>query len=165
MRGLAMHNDFTVFPRVVPSGKKVMYYYAYDEKDRRVGPWSTGQTGRTAVRNYCNALVREQRLIPGQGGMPTFAEYARGWWEWETCPYLKDRCKRASLTRSYADANKKILANQLLPYFGKMRLDRISPDEIDCWFDYMAENGYKNTYANTILKSLKTMMNWAVIVN
>jgi integrase len=162
MRGLTMHNDFTVFLRVVPSGKKVVYYYTYDESGKRRGPWSTGLANKTAARNYCIQLIREQRLAQGKGDMPTFAEYARGWWEWETCPYLKDRRKRAVLTQSYADSNKKMLVNQLLPYFGKMRLDRISPDEIDCWFDYMAEKGYKNTYTNTILKSLKTMMNWAV---
>ena len=39
--GFAMHNDFTVFKRSVPSGKKVVYYYAYDENGVRQGPWST----------------------------------------------------------------------------------------------------------------------------
>jgi len=162
MRGETIHNDFTVFLRVVPSGKKVVYYYTYDENGKRVGPWSTGLANKTAARNYCIRLIREQKLAQGQGDMPAFAEYARGWWEWETCPYLKDRRKRAVLTQSYADSNKKMLVNQLLPYFGKMRLDRITPEEVDCWFDYMAEKGYKNTYTNTILKSLKTMMSWAV---
>jgi IS1 family transposase len=90
-----MHNDFTVFSRVVPSGKKVMYYHAYDENGKRVGPWTTGETSRTAARNYCVRLVREKRLIPGRSGMPTFAEYAKDWWDWERCPYLKERRKEA----------------------------------------------------------------------
>jgi hypothetical protein len=38
--GCAMHNDFTVFKRRVPSGKKVVYYYAY------------GAEGSIFVENY-----------------------------------------------------------------------------------------------------------------
>jgi hypothetical protein len=47
MRVFDMHNDFTLFWRVVPSGKKVVYYHAYDENVRRRGPWTTGQTSKT----------------------------------------------------------------------------------------------------------------------
>jgi hypothetical protein len=60
-----MHNDFTLFTRVVPSGKTVVYYYAYDEEDRRLGPWSTGQANKTLARNYCNQLNRQGKLLPG----------------------------------------------------------------------------------------------------
>jgi len=75
MRGIAMHNDFTVFSRVVPSGKRVVYYYAYDESGKRRGPWSTGLASKTAAKNYCNALNRKGKLLPGLGAMPTFAEW------------------------------------------------------------------------------------------
>jgi IS1 family transposase len=112
-----MHNEFTVFSRVVPSGKKVMYYHAYDENGKRVGPWTTGETSRTAARNYCVRLVREKRLIPNRSGIPIFAEYAKDWWDWEKCPYLKEGRKRFTLTRSYADSNRKLLRLQLMPYF------------------------------------------------
>ena len=126
MRGFAMHNDFTVFSRVVPSGKRVIYYYAYDEKGKRRGPWSTCQTSKTAGRNFVYRLLRSGRLIPGRGDAPTFAEYAKGWWEWETCPYLNDRKKRKNLTPSYAKRGKMVTANQLVPYFGNMRLYNVS---------------------------------------
>ena len=46
-----MRNDFTLFFRVVPSGKKVVYYYAYDENGTRKVPWTTGLTNKTAARN------------------------------------------------------------------------------------------------------------------
>jgi integrase len=100
--------------------------------------------------------------MPGKNEVPTFAEYAQNWWDWEKCAYLKDRRKRYELTQAYADTNRKLMRVQLLPYFGKMRLDRITHEEVERWFDYMAENEYKNTYTNTILKTLMTMMNWAV---
>jgi len=61
-----MHNDFTLLRRKVPSGKKVVYYYAYDDEGQRLGPWTTGQVSKTAARNYCNRLNREGKLIPTQ---------------------------------------------------------------------------------------------------
>ncbi|MDR0497928.1 MAG: tyrosine-type recombinase/integrase [Treponema sp.] len=61
----AMHNDFTLFFRTVPSGKNVVYYYAYDDEGNRLGPWTTGQPNKTAAQNYCNRLNRQGKLLPG----------------------------------------------------------------------------------------------------
>jgi integrase len=165
MRGFAMHNVFTVFSRVVPSGKKVYYYHAYNEDGKRVGPWSTGQMTKTAARNYCAKLIREKKLIPGIVGVPTFAEYAKGWWIWETCPYLKDRRKRYNITKSYADNCRNLTENKLVPYFGKMKLDRISHDILEKWIDDLTAEDYKNSYINSLMKILKVMLFWAVKKN
>jgi hypothetical protein len=86
-----MHNDFTLFKRKVPSGQKVVYFYAYDSAGKRLGPWSTGEATLMAGRNYCNRLNREGRLLPGPKGIPDFAEYANGFWDWEAshCQQVK----------------------------------------------------------------------------
>jgi integrase len=157
-----MHNDFTLFLRVYPNGKKTVFYYVYDENGVRRGPWTTKQTSITLARNYCNKLNRAGLLLPKQTGKMLFAEYAEGWWVWDTCKYLKKRRKRHNITRSYADNNKKMMTNQLIPFFGKMAIGRITPEEIENWIDYMAEQGYQNTYTNTIFGTLKTMMIEAV---
>ena len=34
---VGMHNDFTLFSRKVPSGKTVVYYYAYNDEGGEVG--------------------------------------------------------------------------------------------------------------------------------
>ena len=94
-----MHNDFTLFTRVVPSGKTVVYYYAYDDEGRRLGPWTTGEPNKTTARNYCNRLNQEGKLLPGPKEIPTFAEYCAGFWDWENSPYLKERKKRRKLTQ------------------------------------------------------------------
>jgi hypothetical protein len=127
---MKIHSNYTLYWRVVPSGKRVVYYYAWDENNVRRGGFSTGQTTITAAKLYCGKLLREGKLIPNSGFMPTFAEYAQGWWEWETCAYLKKRRKRASFTQAYADNNRKNLKNQLIPYFGGMPLDKITKDDI-----------------------------------
>ena len=100
-----MHNDFTLFARKVPSGKTVVYYYAYDEQGRRLGPWTTGQSNRTMGRNYCNRLIKQGRLLPGTD-VPTFEEYSVGWWDWEKCEYLKSRLKKHALTQGYIDRSR-----------------------------------------------------------
>jgi len=157
-----MHNDFTLFSRVVPSGKKVVYYYAYDGEGKRLGPWTTGQTTRTAARNYCNLLNRKGKLLPELKGIPTFAEFAALFWDWDKSEYLKERRKRRKLTQSYTDKNKKLVEHILVPYFGKMKLDKITGEAIDQWLDVMIKEGKKNSTTNGYFGSLKTMMKWAV---
>jgi hypothetical protein len=41
---MKIHNDFTLYWRVIPLGKRVVYYYAYDGDGKRLGGWSTGET-------------------------------------------------------------------------------------------------------------------------
>jgi integrase len=157
-----MHNDFTLFKRKVPSGEKVVYYYAYDGEGKRRGPWTTGETSMTVARNYCNRLNREGKLVPGPKSTMTFAEYAQGFWDWETSPYLKERRKRYDLTKSYADKNMGVVNSQLIPYFGNMRLDRITAEEVDLWFDYLLDEDYRHTTINGYYGTLKTMIKYAV---
>jgi integrase len=159
---MKIHNDFTLYWRVFPSGKRVVYYYAYDANGKRQIGRSTEETNMTAARVKCNKLLKEGRLIPDSGYMPTFAEYAQGWWEWETCSYLKKRRKRYSLTLAYANNNRKNLTNQLLKYFGDMPLDKISRDDVENWFDKLIEEEYQNTAINGYYGTLKTMLIEAV---
>ena len=157
-----MHNDFTMFSRKIRNTKTVIYYYAYDVEGVRRGPWSTGEETKTAARNVLNRMSKEGRLIPGKCGTPLFADFAQGFWEWDTCEYLKDRRKRTKLTQSYADKNKMVLLGQLIPYFGKKRLDWITADDIEGWLDYMQAKGYRNTTINGYYGTLQTMIKWAV---
>jgi len=157
-----MHNDFTLFTRKVPSGKTVVYYYAYDEDGRRLGPWTTGHENKTAARNYCNKLNREGKLLHGATGIPTLAEFAADFWDWEKSLYLRERKKRRSLTQAYADKNKSITTYTLIPYFGKMKLDKITGDVIDKWMDGLIAKKYSNWTINSYYNVLQTMMRWAV---
>jgi integrase len=155
---MKIHNDFTLYWRVFPSGKRVVYFYVYDENGNRLGGRSTGETTLTAARVKGNRLLKAGKLLPNSGRIPTFAEYARGWWEWETCAYLKKRRKRYNLTQTYASTNRKNLRNHLLPYFGPMRLNKISRDDVENWFDKLIEEDYQNTTINGVFGTLKTML-------
>ena len=153
-----MHNDFTLFSRVVPSGKEVVYYYAYDDDGNRLGPWSTGQVTKTAARNYCNKLIKRGVLLPGIKGMTVFSVFAADFWDWEKSEYLKDRRKRRKLTQAYADKCKKVVDFTLVPYFGQMRLEKISGEVIDKWLDYMIAQNYEHSTINGYYGTLMTMI-------
>jgi hypothetical protein len=61
-----MHNDFTLFWRLYPNGKKVVFYYTYNEKGERGGPWTTKSTTLMAARVYYNRLLKAGALIPSK---------------------------------------------------------------------------------------------------
>ncbi|MDR0444061.1 MAG: site-specific integrase [Treponema sp.] len=157
-----MRNDFTLYFRKVPSGKRVYYYYAYDDDGVRLGPWSTGEESKTAARNYCNGQIRKGILVPGIKGMTFFEEYGAEFWDWEKSEYLKSRKKRKKLTQGYADKCQKVVDYTLIPYYGKMRLDKITGEVIDKWLDFMIAEKYENSTINGYFGTLMTMMKWAV---
>jgi len=155
---MKIHNDFTLYFRVVPSGKRVVYYYAYDEDGKRLYGKSTGEVTLTAARLKCNRLLKEGALVPKRGYIPTFAEYAVDWWDWEKCEYLKKRRKRSNLTKKYADNSKWIMNKVLLPYFGKMRMDKIAQEVVEAFVDSYIQKGYKHNTINCNFSILKTML-------
>jgi oligoribonuclease NrnB/cAMP/cGMP phosphodiesterase (DHH superfamily) len=156
-----MRNDFSLYFRKVPSGKRVYYYYTYNDEGEQIGPWSTGQTMKTAARKYCNDLIRKGILVPGIKGMTTFEAYAADFWDWEKSEYLKQRRKRRKLTQGYAEKNQRVALSTLVPYYGKMRLEKITGDVIDKWLDYMIAEKYENSTINGYFGTLMTMMKWA----
>jgi integrase len=170
--GFSMHNDYTLLWRTYPNGKKVVFYYAYDEKDNRQGPWTTKCQSITAARNYCNRLIKTDSLIPRRGKALTFGEYAAGFWEYGS-GYLDNQEGRADITPAYIDNCKKMTANQILPFFANTPLEKITSKDINKWLlgfkkrEVMIDGkkeikSYKNTYANTVFGTLYTMMAWAV---
>ena len=156
-----MRGDFSLYHRKVPSGKRVYYYYTYDDDGNQIGPCTTGQTTKTGARVYCNDLIRKGLLVPGIKGMTTFAVYAAEFWDWDKSEYLKVRRKRRKLTQGYADKCKGVVDYTLVPYFGKMRLDRITGEVIDKWLDHMIAEEYENSTINGYYGTLQTMMKWA----
>jgi len=157
-----MRNDFTLYGRKVPSGKRVYYYYTYDEYGNRRGPWTTGLTSKTAARNYCHSLLKKGALIKDTKSTSLFKDYAADFWDWDKSTYLKERKKRVNLTQNYTDNSQRITDRLLTPFFGHMKLNAISSDVIEKWIDTMIASGIKNVTINGYLGTLMTMIKWAV---
>jgi integrase len=154
----------------------VFYYRTYDENGQRLCGHSTGQTTRTAAREFCNRLNREGKLIPEKQdkiSVPSFAKFAEGWWDYDTCPYLKSRKGRRDISKGYATQGQYAVKNHLIPVFGDRRLDLITEAEVDQWLTSFPERThpsndsksvvhYKTSTGNLAFKILKIMLNYAV---
>jgi integrase len=173
---MRFRESFSLYRRRVPSGRVVFYYRSYDEDGRRICGHSTGQTTRTAAREYCNRLNREGKLKYEKQSrfvMPLFKEFAAGWWDFESCPYLKSRKGRRPISKAYAAQGQYSVKSHLLPAFGEKRIDRISEGDVDSWLTnftsraYTRKDGktqikYKTNTGNIAFKILKIMLNYAV---
>jgi integrase len=162
-----MHNDFTLFMRTYSNGTKAVFYHAYDENNRRVGPWTAKCRNLTAARNYCNRLLKAGELVPDKKAAATFAEFAEGFWD-KNSGYAKRQESRADITGNYLGNCRQNLKNQILPFFGNMPLGAIAGEDINKWLIAFRDRGrklrngklkhYKNSYANNALSVINIMM-------
>ena len=167
-----MRNDYTLFWRLYPNGKKVVFYYTYNEKGERVGPWTTRSKTMTAARVYCNRLLKADNLIPRREKPFTFGEFAGGFWE-RGSDYLRNQEGRADITASYIENCRSMITNQAIPFFKDIPLGDITHHDINQWLlgfknrevtiaGKTTVKSYKNTYANAVLACLGTMTRFAV---
>jgi len=144
---------FTLFARKLPSGQKVFYYQCYDQKGRRQWAKSTGQSRKTEAVAFCMKLYKDGLLIP-EKKLPTFAEFSAGWWEADTCRYLKWRELHEPLTKSTINIHKLNFHNTIKDYYAKYRLDEITPEVIEEWLLYLSRE--RELMASTINLHLRT---------
>jgi len=153
---------FCVYPRTMKSGRKIYYYQTYDEEGHRTPGRSTGTVRARDARIYCMKLYREGTLGVREKRVLTMAEYAEGWWDLKTCEYLKSRQARRKITGTYAQLGKGILERNILPAFGKKRLDSITSYDIDAWMVTYVQRGFSGLTVNRMMAILRTMLNQAV---
>ena len=151
---------FTIYPRKLKT-VTVFYYQCYDNSGKRMCGHSTGQKTKTAAKIYCMELYRKGKLIPG-GKPVSFAEFSRGWWDPKTCKYLEWRQVQNPLAPSTIDHYRTNLELHIKPYFGKMKLDAITPEHIQNWIMELSRKGYNNSSINIQIATLKVMFKEAV---
>jgi integrase len=150
---MRIRETFTVFARVLKSGKVVFYYQTYDEKGRRQYAKSTGKSKKTEAKEYCMRLFRDGLLIP-EKKVPSFAEFSEGWWDFGTSPYLKWRQLHEPLAESTIAMNKGYYENHIKDYFAKFRLDEITPEVLEAW---LLEMSVKKEMGNKKDENRKTL--------
>jgi len=151
---------FTVYPRKLKT-VTVFYYQCYDKNGRRICGHSTGQRTKTAAKMYCMELYRKGILIPEKKPV-SFAEFAHGWWDLKTCGYLEWRQMQNPLAPTTIDHYKANLELHIKPFFGKIKLNVISPDLVQNWIMQLSREGYNNSSINVLIATLKVMMKEAV---
>jgi len=151
---------FTIYPRKLKT-VTVYYYQCYDSSGKRICGHSTGQRTKTAAKLYCLELFRKDKLIPGEKPV-VFEEFAKGWFDINTCKYLEWRQMQNPLALSTIDHYKTALDIQIKPYFGKMKITSITPETVQKWILKLSHDGYNNSSINMKMATLKVMMKEAL---
>ncbi|MDR2951927.1 MAG: site-specific integrase [Treponema sp.] len=151
---------FTVYPRKLKN-VTVFYYHCYDENGKRICGHSTGQRTKTAARKYCMELYRKGKLIP-EKKVTSFAEFAEGWWDIKKCKYLEWRQIQNPIAPSTIDHYKTNLNLHIKPFFGRIRLNAITPEIVQKWIMSLSRQGHNNSSINIYIATLKVMMKEAV---
>ncbi|MCL2209184.1 MAG: site-specific integrase [Treponema sp.] len=147
---------FTIYPRKLKT-VTVYYYQCYDSGGKRICGHSTGQRTKTAAKLYCMELFRKGKLIPSDKPV-IFEEFAKGWFDINTCKYLEWRQMQNPLALSTIDHYKTALDIQIKPYFGKMKISSITPEIVQKWILKLSHDGYNNSSINMKMATLKVMM-------
>ena len=156
-------SSYSIYRRKIGGGKTVFYYRCYDKTGKRVCGHSTGQSTKAAAREYCNTLLKEGRLLKYKYvGVPTFREFADGFWDVKKSEYLKSQRTRKEISASYPVTAAMMVKNHIMPKFGAMKLDAITSQMIDSWLLSFPDRGLSNSTGNLAIKCLSAMLSWAV---
>jgi integrase len=74
--------------------------------------------------------------------------------------YMTDMANRLRL--STMNTKKHMIDTKVLPYFGKQKIDKITPANIRQWQNEIISQGYSETYLKTINNQLSAILNYAV---
>ena len=158
--------DYTVWDTVVPglgvrvrtSGFRGYVYHQRGQGDsRRVSLGPVTLKGVEDARRECLAIQLDGTAGNSGTGttsepvIPLFGDYVADTW----MVGHSDRWKPSTLK-----CVESLLRCQLLPAFGRLRLDRIAPGDVDAWFDRCSVTAPAN--ANRALALLRRIMNHAV---
>jgi len=110
------HRAFNLYKRpTTKNGKYIYYVQFYDEYGNRLTARSTGQTSKAAAENWSYEQLRKGIITTDKN--ITFGRFAKDWWIWDICPYVKGRRARGSnISRTYIDSMRRILDVHILPY-------------------------------------------------
>ena len=141
--------------RVRPTGgKSYVLLHRSGGRSRRVslGPVSL----RTVAEARRDCLARQAAHDPDRESaprraVPRFREFVEGEWKDVHFARYKPSTKRAL---------RSLLASQLMPAFGSLPLERISPARVRRWFDAFSRTAPAN--ANRGLEALRQIMNFAI---
>ena len=99
--------------------------------------------------------------MPTRSGL-TFETFAKGWWEPEHV-YARGKVARGKrISRSYLQVRKSNLTKHLLPAFGRIKLENITPRMVEEWLlDFENNTGLGPISANHCLATLRIMLGQA----
>ena len=157
--------SYTIFARKLKSGK-VYYFQTYDPNGRRLPARSTGKRTRSEARQFCDALLKAERLTSPD--CPTLEAWVkdRNFYEWDKespepkCLYALGRLARSSpdrpaVQRHYIEECYRKLKKYILPGFGRYKINLITPAMLEKWMFGLREKGLSAKTTNNISSAFR----------
>ncbi len=127
----------TYYSRKRKGNKKTWYYRIIDDEGDRTSGINTHCSSKRAAQDFVNAQITKKGPAfwkQKQTKHQTFSEYAKDWWIYERCPYVRGKLKRnKQISRSLCDIRQGYLKRHIIPVFGKRRISSIKPIEVERW--------------------------------
>jgi integrase len=150
---------FTLYTRPRKRGKPV-YYVRYKKPG---GGWtvaqSTDQTSEGAAETYALEQLRTGGVAPTADVVPTFAQWAEGFWDMGG---RYDRARRARgyvLSPTYLRIGELTVRKHLSPSFDRLKLSDLSTELLENHFLHVFEAGkLAASTVNTIMSVLRAML-------
>lgn len=149
---------YYIFRRKLKSGKSVYYWYKYDKYGKRTVPESTGCTRKNEAILFCNRRMLEGGRI---GSAVTFKEFSDGWFT-DSHFWLVQKRQTRSIKESTLHLRRIALSVYIVPFFKSMPLEMIDEDLIFKFRNSLIEKKLSGNYINSILATLKIMLDSAV---
>jgi len=146
---------FSIYKRKRSNGKNYFYYHAYDEDGKRFSV-STGETSKARATEEAMKRWKEGTLVPARTRRISmiFSEFAEPFFVWGKCPIVTDRIARGGkYSQAFCRTNKNNLNKHILPTFGKMRIDRITPAQINRWLLTLPDSVLSDTNDKPLSKA------------
>ena len=168
---------FVLFKKTLRSGKKVWYYYFYDEYNKR-HQFSTGCTIKAQAEAVCMELYRTGAMIPTvknplallssrpldqHGSTPLFREYTENFFIYDKCEYFKKKREHGfNLTKNYAHQKRCELERYILPFWGEHHFNSFTEKRVDEWISWLRDNFHlSNKTINNVISGLKVILSYA----
>ena len=124
--------QFTLYKRPTKKKNKYIYYVQFrDSNGNRMTAVSSGATSKSKAETWAiNQLVNG---LAKTSENPKFSTFAKNWFIWGKCKYLERQINRRDYPRSYAEHQRRLLVNHILPYFADYKLSNIGVIQIEDW--------------------------------
>ncbi len=143
------------------NGVNDIYYYSVFDADGIKHDYSTGCTDEGDAYRYCLALMAGGELKSFCQGAttPTLEDYTKKWFDYEKCPYIRGKINRGfKYSHSFADLQRGVLKNYILPTLGKIKISHIQVVHIETWLETLKEKGLSTQTINHYLKTLRVIL-------
>lgn len=162
-----LKGEFSLYKRSNSKGKIV--YYAKipnNEPNQPELKLSTGQSSKASAalwtQKYLDDLANAEKLKEQARLNITFLEFAKGFWATDGLYAVGRRARLRTVSQGFLDIREGVTKNHLEPYWGKYRLQDISPKKVDRWvIDMASDNRIAPGTVNQRLQVFKVMLDEA----